>query len=93
MEGENSLKVYLALRRRVSSESIFFNGLVGFYGARLEASAISRPRALFHFFNRSLGMRFARPFTATSVHLTDFFIPISADEKGATSALGFWPII
>ena len=22
-----------------------------------------------------------------------FFIPISADEKGATSALGFWPII
>ena len=24
---------------------------------------------------------------------TDFLIPISADEKGATSALGYWPII
>ena len=36
VEGENGFKVYLAFRRRVSSESIFFNGLAGFYGARLE---------------------------------------------------------
>ena len=36
MEGENGFTVYLAFRRRVSSESIFFNGLEGFYGARLE---------------------------------------------------------
>ena len=30
-------------------------------------------------------MRFARPFTATSVLKTEFFIPISSLEKGATS--------
>ena len=40
VEGENGFTVYLAFRRRVSSESIFFNGLVEFYGARLEASVI-----------------------------------------------------
>ena len=30
-------------------------------------------------------MRFARPFTAISILKTDFFLSISADEKGATS--------
>ena len=30
-------------------------------------------------------MRFVRPFMATSILKTEFFIPISSDEKGATS--------
>ena len=55
VEGENGFMVYLAFWWRVSSESIFFNRLVGFYRARLEASAISCPRALFCFFTRSFG--------------------------------------
>ena len=33
------------------------------------------------------GTRFVHLFTATSVFKTDFLIPISADKKGATSAL------
>ena len=53
MEGENGFTLYVAFRRQVSSGSIFFNRLVGFYGAQLEASAISCPRALFRFFTRS----------------------------------------
>ena len=39
----------------------------------------------FCFFARGFGMRFARPLTVTSVLKTEFFIPISADGKGATS--------
>ena len=30
-------------------------------------------------------MRFARPFTATSILKTEFFIPTSSDEKDTTS--------
>ena len=44
------------------------------------------------FFARSLASD-PRPLTATSFLKNDFLIPISADEKGATSALGLWPII
>ena len=53
-------------------------------------------KILFRFFTRSLGMRLHPP---PSVHddisLQNWFSfsPISADEEGATSALGFWPII
>ena len=38
-------------------------------------------------------MKFACPFMESSVFKTDLLIPISADEKGATSILGFRPII
>ena len=93
VEEENGFTVYLTFRRRVSSESIFFNGLAGFYGARLEATAISCPRALFRFFARSLGHSVHTPCHPNCCPKTKFFIPISADEKGANSALGFWPII
>ena len=82
VEGENGFMLYLAFRRRVSSESIFFNGLVGFCGARFEACAISCPRALLHFFTRSLA--WDSPFRSWRPPSTKliFFIPISADEKG-----------
>ena len=92
MEGENGFTVYLAFRQRVSSESIFFNGLVGFYGAQLEASAISCPRALFCFFTRSLGHSVNTSCHTNCCPKTDFLIPIFTDEKDATSALGFQPI-
>ena len=91
--GRNSLNVYLTFWR-VPSESIFFNGLMGFYGARLEASTISCPRAPFRFFTWSFGHS-----VHTSCH-TNWcpknwyslsLFPLT--KKGATSALAFWPII
>ena len=49
------------------------------------------PETQLCFFAQSLASD-PRPLKATSVLKTKFFILISADEKGATSALGFWPI-
>ena len=115
VEGENSLKVYLAFRR-VSSASIFsFTGYRDFIQLGLKASVISLSKILSAFpwnfgdsFNTSYHANccpetrlclFARslasdpcPLTVTSVLKTAWFIPNSADEKGATPALGFWPI-
>ena len=91
-EGENSFTVYLAFRRWVSSESIFFNGLVEFYGARLEASAISCPRALFRFFTRSFGHSVRTSCHTNCCPKTDFFLFLLT-KRVLLPFLGFWPII
>ena len=85
VEGEKCFTMYLAFRRRVSSEGIFFKGLVGFYGTRLEASAISCPIALFLFFTRGFGDSVDTSCHTNCCPKTEFLFPISADEKGATS--------
>ena len=82
--GRNILNVYLAFWR-VPSESIFFNGLMGFYGARLEASAISCSRAPFCFFTRSFGYSVHTSCHTNCCPKTDFFLSISTDEEKATS--------
>ena len=73
MEEENGFKVYLAFWR-VSSQSIFFNGLAGFYNARLEG--------ICYLLSKSAISCLVTP---TAILKTEFVTPISADEKGATS--------
>ena len=51
----------------------------------LKVSAISCPRALFRFFTRSFGNSVHTSCHANCCPETEFFIPISADEKDATS--------
>ena len=58
----------------------------------LKASAIFCPRALFRFFTESFGDSVNSSCHTNCCPKTAFFIPISAHEKSATSALGFWPI-
>ena len=85
MEGEKSLKVYLAFRR-IPSESIFFNGQVGFYGARFEGVCYLLSKSsilLLH--PEFLAMVSTHFVTPTAVLKLNSFFLISTDEKGATS--------
>ena len=88
---KNSLNVYLAFWL-VSSENIFFNGLAGFYGARLDASAILVQSSI-SLLRPEFGIRSCvlsrRPLSSKLISLSLF----PSTNKGATSALGFWPII
>ena len=51
----------------------------------MKASVFSYPRTLFLFLRLEFWHEIACPFTATSVLKTEFFIPISSDEKDTTS--------
>ena len=82
VEGENGFTVYLAFRRRVSSDSIFFNGLMEFYGARLEASAISSQRAQFRLFTRSFGHSVHTCCHNNCCPKTEFFLSYFRWRKG-----------
>ena len=78
--GRNSLNVYLAFWR-VPSENIFFNGLAGFCGARLEASAILLSKSSISLLHPEFGMRLAHPFMAIYVFKADILYPYFRRRK------------
>ena len=64
---------------------MFFNRLVGFCGARLEGICYLLSKSSISLLCPEFWQQITRPLTVTSVLKTEFFIPISFDERDTTS--------
>ena len=74
--------------------SLLWASEIFFFPAWLEGiNSLLVQDSFFRFFTRSLGHSVHTSCHPSCYPKTDFLIPISADEKGATSALEYWPII